>query len=116
MVPRTFLGPIVVSSLAYPAVMILKFVGSSKLWSQYVGNLHFMEYFFDISMTILHYYLKCNLETGHLAFTNLLTCLAYCCFNPLNSRDLISNSLYCQPYSSCDVSLENLGLYQLIIP
>ena len=55
MVPRTFLGPIVVSSLAYPAVMILKFVGSSKLWSQYVGNLHFMEYFFDISMTILHY-------------------------------------------------------------
>ena len=86
MVPRTFLGPIVVSSLAYPAVMILKFVGSSKLWSQYVGNLHFMEYFFDISITILHYYLKCNLETGHLAFTNLLTCPAYFCFNPLTPK------------------------------
>ena len=86
MVPRTFLGPIVVSSLAYPAVMILKFVGSSKLWSQYVGNLHFMEYFFDINMTVLHYYLKCNLETGHLAFTNLLTCLAYFCFNPLTPK------------------------------
>ena len=33
-----------------------------------------------------------------------------------NSQDLISNSPYCQPYSSCDVSLENLVLDQLIIP
>ena len=35
---------------------------------------------------------------------------------PLNSQDLIHNSLYCQPYSSSDVSLENLVLDQLIIP
>ena len=34
----------------------------------------------------------------------------------LNSQDLISNSPYCLPYSSCDVSLENLVLDQLIIP
>ena len=33
-----------------------------------------------------------------------------------NSQDLISNSPYCQSYSSCDVSLENLVLDQLIIP
>ena len=32
------------------------------------------------------------------------------------SQDLISNSSYCLPYSSCDVSLENLGWNQLIIP
>ena len=32
------------------------------------------------------------------------------------SQDLISNSLYCLPYSSCDVSFENLVLDQLIIP
>ena len=36
-------------------------------------------------------------------------------FNPFNSQDLISNSLYCLPYSSCDLSLENLVLDQLII-
>ena len=34
-------------------------------------------------------------------------------FNP---PDLISNSPYCLPYSSWDVSLENLGSDQLIIP
>ena len=33
-----------------------------------------------------------------------------------NSQDLIHNSPYCQPYSSSDVSLENLVLDQLIIP
>ena len=35
---------------------------------------------------------------------------------PFNSQDLVSNSPYCLPYSSCDVSLENLVLEQLIIP
>ena len=35
---------------------------------------------------------------------------------PLNSQDLISNSPYCLPYSSYDVSLENLVLDQLLIP
>ena len=35
---------------------------------------------------------------------------------PFNSQDLISNSPYCLPYSSCDVSLEYLVLDQLIIP
>ena len=36
--------------------------------------------------------------------------------NPFNSQDLISNSPYCLLYSSCNVSLENLVLDQLIIP
>ena len=35
---------------------------------------------------------------------------------PFNSQDLVSNSPYCLPYSSCDVSFENLVLDQLIIP
>ena len=35
---------------------------------------------------------------------------------PFNSQDLISNSFYCLPYSSCDINLENLVLNQLIIP
>ena len=35
---------------------------------------------------------------------------------PFNSPDLISNSPYCLPYSSCDASLENLVLDQLLIP
>ena len=34
---------------------------------------------------------------------------------PFNSRDLISNSPYCLPYNSCDVSFENLVLDQLLI-
>ena len=34
---------------------------------------------------------------------------------PFNSQDLISNSPYCLPYSSCDVGLKNLLLAQLII-
>ena len=33
-----------------------------------------------------------------------------------NTQDLISNSPYCLPYTSCDVSLENLVSDQLIIP
>ena len=33
-----------------------------------------------------------------------------------NSQDLISNSPYCQSYSSCDVCLENLVLDHLIFP
>ena len=33
-----------------------------------------------------------------------------------NSQDLISNSPYFLPHSSCDVSLENLVLDQFIIP
>ena len=33
-----------------------------------------------------------------------------------NSQDLISNSPYCLPYSSYEVSLENLVLDQLVIP
>ena len=37
MVPRTFLGPLAVSSVAYPVVMALKGAGTSKLWSQLVG-------------------------------------------------------------------------------
>ena len=32
-----------------------------------------------------------------------------------NSQDLVSISLYCLPYSSCDVSSKNLVLDQLII-
>ena len=34
--------------------------------------------------------------------------------SPFNSQDLISNSTYCLPYSSCDISFENLVLDQLI--
>ena len=38
---------------------------------------------------------------------------------PFNSQDpitqIFSNSLYYLPYSSCDVSLENLVLVQLIL-
>ena len=34
--------------------------------------------------------------------------------SPFKSQDLISNSTYCLPYSSCDISFENLVLDQLI--
>ena len=34
---------------------------------------------------------------------------------PFKSQDLISNSMYCLPYSSCDVRLESLVLDQPII-
>ena len=36
--------------------------------------------------------------------------------NPFHSQDLISNSPYCLPYNSYDVSSENLVLDQPIIP
>ena len=38
------------------------------------------------------------------------------CVLTLNSQDFISNSPYCLSYNLCDVILENLGLYQPIIP
>ena len=34
--------------------------------------------------------------------------------SPFNSQDLISDSTYCLPYSSCDISFENLVSDQLI--
>ena len=40
----------------------------------------------------------------------------YITLKPFNSQDLINNSPYCLLYSSCDASLENLVLDQLIIP
>ena len=40
----------------------------------------------------------------------------HCIILTLYSQDLISNSLLFLPYSSCDVSLKNLVLDQLIIP
>ena len=36
--------------------------------------------------------------------------------NPLTPKISFSNSPYCLPYSSCDVSLENLVMDRLIIP
>lgn len=37
-VPRTFLGPVAVSSFAYPIVTFLKATNTSKLWAQLAGN------------------------------------------------------------------------------
>ena len=42
--------------------------------------------------------------------------LLWLMYYALNSQGLISNSPYYLPYSSCNVSLENLVLDQLIIP
>ena len=38
-----------------------------------------------------------------------------CDLEPFNSQDLLSNSPYCLPYKSCNVSLENLVLDQLMV-
>ena len=36
-VPRTFLGPLLVSFVSYPVVMFARLAGASKLFSQFVG-------------------------------------------------------------------------------
>ena len=36
-VPRTFIGPLVVSYVSYPVVMFARMAGASKLFSQFVG-------------------------------------------------------------------------------
>lgn len=38
-VPRTFVGPIVVSGIAYPIVALSELLGFSKFFAQYVGKL-----------------------------------------------------------------------------
>ena len=69
-----------------------------------------------VRWSFVYLFLRCrlvslSLSTGPYSMViNLKLCWSS------NSQDLISNSLYCQPYSSCDVSLENLVLAQLIIP
>lgn len=37
-VPRTFVGPIVVSGIAYPVVALSRLLGFSKFFAQYVGK------------------------------------------------------------------------------
>ena len=51
-----------------------------------------------------------------LSYNCLNSRLSWLMYQPYNSQDLISNSPYFLLYSSCDVSLENLVLDQLIIP
>ena len=69
-----------------------------------------------VRWSFVYLFLRCrlvslSLSTGPYSMViNLKLCWSS------NPQDLISNSLYCQPYSSCDVSLENLVLAQLIIP
>ena len=69
-----------------------------------------------VRLPFVYLFLRCrlfslSLSTGPCTMVvNLKLCWSS------NSQDLISNSPYCQPYSSCDVSLENLVLDQLIIP
>ena len=37
-VPRTFVGPLAVSAVAWPVVALLGLVGASKFYAQYVGK------------------------------------------------------------------------------
>ena len=53
---------------------------------------------------------NCSVTSIERAYNISLAC------EPFNSQDLISNSPYYLPHSSCDVSLENLVLDHLIIP
>lgn len=39
MVPRTFVGPIIVSGIAYPFVALSRLLGVSKFFAQYAGEL-----------------------------------------------------------------------------
>ena len=52
--------------------------------------------------------------TGKMA-TSLVSGNVVNFFNPFHFHDLITNSLYCLLYNSCDVRAENLALLQLII-
>lgn len=37
-VPRTFLGPLFISTLVYPIVFVLQLLNVNKFWVQYLGN------------------------------------------------------------------------------
>ena len=72
---------------------------------------------FHIKLTIRLYFYRCLIRARYyvlcLSFIKLRFWLTSS--QSFNSHDLIGNSPYCLSYSSCDVSLENLGLDQLII-
>ena len=59
--------------------------------------------------------LSCGLRNAWTEVQILMTCSQGTSW-PFNSQDLIINSLYCLPYNSRNVSLENLELGQPIIP
>ena len=59
--------------------------------------------------------IKAGLENLQIQFTGK-NCKNACFNRPFYSQDLNSNSPYCLLYNSCNVSLENLVLDQLIIP
>ena len=75
----------------------------------------------SVSLVLLqHFHIFCDLSWYRpMAKWNLLVFhdkKSKMLWTLFNSQDLISNSPYCQPYSSCDVFVENLLLDQLRIP
>ena len=74
----------------------------------------------QLSVSLPHFHIFCHLlwyrpmaKWNLLVFHDKKSKMLWTLFN---SQDLISNSPYCQPYSSCDVFVENLLLDQLRIP
>ena len=83
------------SSNSYTSFMLSKFLRASYL---------------DERMLTYELIVNCSVTSIERAYNISLAC------EPFNSQDLISNSPYYLPHSSCDVSLENLVLDHLIIP
>lgn len=75
MVPRTFLGALVVSITASPIVALFEAFEVQKFWTQYIGEEHIMFYFISRCGLFIHSYLSLVrlILTGYvvLAWTKL---------------------------------------------
>ena len=66
----------------------------------------------QLNMEFFNFTTNRILQTWRCNFSSLWICVVFAISEHFYSQDLISNSPYCVPYNSCNVSLKNLVLDQ----